>query len=101
MLDQRYLGAHDGKAVVHTQSYTEGSKARAKNARDRGLDKKVQFAEGDMRLLAEVPMIFIHKWMKESGIHPSNTRELDAYILKKIQSGEFDKFKVWNGKETM
>jgi hypothetical protein len=42
-------------------------------------------------------MIIYHMLLKESGIKPGNTQEFDAYVGKRLATGEFDAFRVYEG----
>tara|TARA_E500000081_G_scaffold67167_1_gene69167 strand:+ start:10426 stop:10701 length:276 start_codon:yes stop_codon:yes gene_type:complete len=51
--------------------------------------------KSDMRLAGSIPFVVIEMWMKECGAK-LGSQELNAYIKKKLMSGEFSKL-VANG----
>lgn len=99
MLKQRYLGRQDGKILVQTTGETAATREMVRVAKDLGWDGHDKAGELGMRLTHRLPMILYHKFMKESGYVPGRTtpQELDEYIGKRLATGEFDNFKVYEG----
>lgn len=63
-----------------------------RDTQDRYLSKKEEF-----RHVAEIPVIFVEKWMQENGITTMG-KELTEIIYKKI-NGEYSAFKTTNTHE--
>jgi len=53
---------------------------------------------GESRLVAEVPMWMVEHWMKEAGVAHNDHAARQEVLTKKLQSGEFSKFRVWEGR---
>ncbi|MCA0856162.1 hypothetical protein [Phaeobacter italicus] len=52
---------------------------------------------GESRLVAEVPMWLVEMWMKEAGVAHNDNAARQELLTRKLQSGEFSKFRVWEG----
>jgi hypothetical protein len=65
---------------------------QAKILRDSGAGQS-----GDNRLVARLPMHIVSMWLKEAGIRWDDHEAKKQLIRKKLLSGEFDKFRVWEG----
>lgn len=52
---------------------------------------------GDKRLVGRVPGWLISQWCKEAGVAPDDVQARQEIIRKKMLSGEFNAFRVWNG----
>jgi hypothetical protein len=52
---------------------------------------------GESRLVAEVPMWLVEMWMKEAGVAHNDNAARQEVLNRKLQSGEFSKFRVWDG----
>ena len=53
---------------------------------------------GEGRLVGTIPLALINEWCKEAGISWDDTHAKQEVVKRKILSGEFDKFRVWEGK---
>lgn len=53
---------------------------------------------GESRLVAEVPMWLVEMWMKEAGVAHNDNAARQEVLNRKLQSGEFSKFRVWDGR---
>ena len=96
-LQHRWLGAEDGKYVVQVSGETDQTLKAVQQARDMGLTHHNLKDDLGMRLTHRLPMIIYHKLIKESGLPPGNVEEFDAYVAKRLATGEFDAFKVYEG----
>ena len=65
---------------------------RAEMLRNSGIGQK-----GDKRLVGSIPLNLINQWLKEAGVAWDDVHGRQEVIRRKILSGEFDKFRVWNG----
>lgn len=52
---------------------------------------------GESRLVAEVPMWMVEQWMKEAGVAHNDHAARREVLTRKLQGGEFSKFRVWEG----
>lgn len=89
-VSQRFRGIHDGKTVVETWGDTDQAVKAARLARD---GAPQMFNTGDAKLAYRLPVIMLHIWLKESGLH-WGSKEFDQYIERKMASGEFEAFKA-------
>lgn len=53
---------------------------------------------GDKRLVGRIPMHIMSQWLKEAGVDWSDHGAAQEVIKRKILSGDFNKFRVWEGK---
>ena len=53
---------------------------------------------GESRLVGTIPLTLISEWCKEAGIQWDDIEARKEVVKRKILSGEFDKFRVWQGK---
>jgi len=53
---------------------------------------------GENRLVGRIPMFMVTEWMKEAGVALDDNDGRKDIIRKKMMSGDFDKFRVWDGK---
>ena len=52
---------------------------------------------GENRLVGRIPMFMVTEWMKEAGVALDDNDARKDIIRKKMLSGDFDKFRVWEG----
>lgn len=81
--------------VVHkkTHDYTPEMEMARKLRQMHGDQKGVE-----NKLIGTIPMSLIGEWVKEAGIEWSDQQAVQEVVKRKILSGEFDKFRVWQGK---
>jgi len=90
---------------VHESAKLEGEKLVVHQKHDWNpiLDKAKQLREagatdfGESKLVGVLPMKLLHEWAKEAGVDFSDTHAMQEIIRKKMLSGDFDKFRVWEG----
>lgn len=66
--------------------------AEVKAIKDQGLGQS-----GDNRLVGRIPLHMVAQWLKEAGVRWDDAAAKQDVIKKKIMSGEFAKFRVWDG----
>ena len=63
--------------------------------------KQIKDAElgqkGDNRLVGRIPMHILSQWLKEAGVDWSDHGAAQEVIKRKMLSGDFAKFRVWEG----
>lgn len=64
-----------------------------KNLKDAGFDQQ----RGDNRLVGRIPMHILAQWLKEAGVDWSDRGAAQEVIKRKMLSGDFAKFRVWEG----
>jgi hypothetical protein len=64
-----------------------------KSLKDAGFDQQ----KGDNRLVGRIPMHIMAQWLKEAGVDWSDHGAAQEVIKRKILSGDFAKFRVWEG----
>jgi hypothetical protein len=96
-LQKEFLGIKDGQMLVRVSGDTEAARVAVKQAKDAGWNKHDIKDDLGLRLTHRLPMIIYHMLLKESGIAPGNTQEFDAYVGKRLATGEFDAFRVYEG----
>jgi len=52
---------------------------------------------GEHRLVGSVPAWLVDQWVKEAGLAHNDNEARKEVIKRKLQSGEFSKFRVWDG----
>jgi hypothetical protein len=52
---------------------------------------------GESRLVGRIPMNLVAEWVKEAGLDWSDGEAVRDVVRRKILSGDFDKFRVWEG----
>ncbi len=81
------------KFTVQRQYDVNPTLQQAKIIRDSGAG-----VTGENRLVGRIPMFMVTEWMKEAGVALDDNEARKEIIRKKMLSGEFDKFRVWEGK---
>jgi hypothetical protein len=66
---------------------------QVKHLKDAGFDQQ----KGDNRLVGRIPMHIMAQWLKEAGVDWSDKGAAQEVIKRKILSGDFAKFRVWEG----
>mgnify|MGYP003624268766 CR=1 FL=1 len=64
----------------------------AKQLRESGVGQT-----GDKRLVGRVPMHIVSMWLKEAGVRWDDHEAKKQIIRKKLLSGDFAAFRVWEG----
>ena len=88
---QEYKAEGDKLIVKKTHDYTPELKY-ARVLRDAGKQ-----AMGESRLIGTIPASLVNEWLKEAGVSWDDTEARQEVVKRKILSGEFDKFRVWEG----
>ncbi|MAN62438.1 MAG: hypothetical protein CMI60_10890 [Parvibaculum sp.] len=57
---------------------------------------KVGFT-GENRLVGSIPLHIMAQWCKDAGVQWDDIEARKEVVRKNILSGEFDKFRVWQG----
>ena len=52
---------------------------------------------GDNRLVGSIPLNIMAQWCKDAGVRWDDIEARKDVVKKNILSGEFDKFRVWQG----
>ena len=52
---------------------------------------------GDNRLVGSIPLNIMAQWCKDAGVKWDDIEARKEVVKKNILSGEFDKFRVWQG----
>ena len=52
---------------------------------------------GENRLVGSIPLHIMAKWCKGAGVKLDDIEARKEVVRKNILSGEFDKFRVWQG----
>lgn len=82
---------HDHMVIKQRHDVSQALKD-AKMARDAGIGMS-----GENRIIGFLEPAIIGAWLKEAGVAWSDTEAAKEVVQKKIISGEFDKFRVWEG----
>jgi hypothetical protein len=83
----------------------DGAKFHVKQTFDAqpGLDEAAQLRSagvgltGEHRLVGSIPVWLVDEWMKQAGVAPDDNSARKEIIKQKMLSGEFSKFRVWEG----
>lgn len=78
--------------TVETVYDNEPTLNQVKQIKDAGLGQK-----GDNRLVGRIPMHILSQWLKEAGVDWSDRGAAQEVIKRKMLSGDFAKFRVWEG----
>jgi len=82
---------HDHMVIKQRHDVSQALKD-ARMARDAGIGMS-----GENRIVGFLEPAIIGAWLKEAGVAWSDTQAAKEVVQKKIISGEFDKFRVWEG----
>lgn len=52
---------------------------------------------GHSRLAGRIPMHILSQWLKDAGVKWDDNQGVKDVIRRNLLSGEFDKFRVWEG----
>jgi len=66
---------------------------QVKDLKDAGFDQQ----KGDNRLVGRIPMHIMSQWLKEAGVKWDDKKAAEEVLKRKIMSGDFNKFRVWEG----
>ena len=81
----------DGQTLQINQTHS------AQPALDRARRLRETDQRGENRLVASVPMEMVQVWLDEAGVTWDNTEARQEILQRKLLSGEFSKFRVWQG----
>ena len=87
------VAGSDSEFVVETKFSNDPYLERAKQLRDAGVGQS-----GEHRLVGSIPMHLYSQWLKEAGVSHDDRQAAKDVLRRKLLSGEFDKFRVWEGK---
>lgn len=91
--DQLIFDDAAGKVIHKKVHSNEPYLDMARQYRDAGVGMK-----GEHRLVGVIPTHLINEWIKEAGISWDEPQAVQEVMRRKILSGEFDKFRVWDGR---
>lgn len=83
----------DGKLIIQQTHDYSGILQQAKKLREAGCQDL-----GESKLVGRIPITLIREWCKEAGVKWSDVQARHDVVRRKLLSGEFDKFRVWNGR---
>lgn len=89
--EQFHFDESTGKSVIQTTYDNDPYVREAEMLRASGVGQK-----GDNKLVGRIPMHMIKQWLQEAGVSWDDPAASDV-IKRKILSGEFDKFRIWEG----
>lgn len=87
-----YDHAND-KVVIQKTHDLSHEMHRANMLREAGVGQK-----GEHRLVGTIPLTLIAEWCKEAGVKWDDQQARQDVVKRKILSGDFDKFRVWEGR---
>lgn len=82
---------HDHMVIKQRHDVSQALKD-AQMARDAGVGMS-----GENRLAGFIEPAVLGQWLKEAGVSWSDTEAAKEVVQKKLISGEFAKFRVWEG----
>ena len=82
---------HDHMVIKQRHDVSQALKD-AQMARDAGVGMS-----GENRLISFLDPAVLGQWLKEAGVSWSDTEAAKEVVQKKLISGEFAKFRVWEG----
>ena len=92
-IGERIIYDESGDKLVHHRKFNNDPYLeQAKQLRDAGVGVK-----GHNKLVGRIPMHLVGQWIKEAGLSWDDNEAVKDLIRKKMLSGEFDKFRVWEG----
>jgi hypothetical protein len=53
---------------------------------------------GESRHVGDVPLKLLEIWLKEAGVKMSDRKAVEEVLKRKLMSGEFSQFRVWEGR---
>lgn len=84
---------HDSKKFIHKQTHDFNHAMKyAKANKDMNGGKL-----GENRLVGTIPRALVMQWLNEAGVKWDDHQARTDIIKKKMLSGDFDKFRVWEG----
>jgi hypothetical protein len=97
-LTKQFIGFDDDRMVVKISGQTDPAREAVRQAKEAGWGQHNIKDDLGLRLMHRLPMIVVHMMLRESGIKPGNVAEFDEYVAKRLATGEFDHFKVYEGR---
>ncbi len=87
----------EGKYLVHSQQNCDAALKQTERLRQQYADSN---KKSSMRLAAQVPFVTLFQWGQEDGVnyYGTLTQEVAAKLYKRLNSNEYNKLRVWDGK---
>jgi hypothetical protein len=82
----------DGKLVIHRQMDMDPVLESNARLRAAGAGRV-----GEMVCLGRVPTFMVSLWLQEAGVDWSDSHAVNEVIKRKLESGEFAKFRISEG----
>lgn len=79
--------------TIETIYDVEPTLKQVEHLKNAGFDQQ----KGDNRLVGRIPIHIMAQWLKEAGVDWSDHGAAQEVIKRKILSGDFAKFRVWEG----
>lgn len=86
------VAGSDTEFVVQETFANDPYLENVKQLRDAGVGQS-----GESRLIGRIPLHIVEMWIKEAGLKWDDNQAVQDLIRRKMLSGEFDKFRVWEG----
>jgi hypothetical protein len=86
------VAVDDGKLLIQQTHDLNPAMERAAMLRQSGAG-----VLGEKRLVGTIPFALIETWAKEAGVDIQDREAVREIMHRKIMSGEFQKFRVWEG----
>ena len=91
---EQVIDNKDGTITVKKTHDNDPALRAAQYRRETGTIQPIS----DSYCVGVVPTYLIFQWLKEAGVDASDSDAAGEVISRKMMSGEFDKFRVWEGK---
>lgn len=92
-IKEKFHNNNDGTFVVESVYDNDPILKQNKLYRDAGVGMT-----GENRLAGVLPSHIVMEWAKEAGVKWNDREALKEIIKKKMQSSEFNQFRVWEGR---
>lgn len=90
-----HLDHQANKLIVETKHDYSDTLASVKQLKDAGITESHHMS--DSKHVGRIPMDMLTNWIKEAGLQWSDTEEVRELVRSKMLSGDFDRFRVWEG----
>ena len=88
---------HTENRVIHKRSFDlDSSIKEVKEIRDQGFATNHAEGVSESYLVGRLPMPLVNEMLKAAGVTWDDPAAKDV-VMRALQSGEFDKFRVWGG----
>jgi hypothetical protein len=84
----------DGTKMLTKETHDFGP--TLESAKQRRLNGLHGFSEN--RHVARVPLALVAQWARDAGIKWDDTQAMQDMLSKKLMSGDFSQFRVWEGR---